>query len=464
MTYPTSSPPASRFWGITEGRIFQIRSDDNTNNLQDLRSLVAQYCTLDKTLTLVHHLSRMEEFLESIKSETKDLFRSKKNLINLLVLVILILALPLSVNLVRQQQIIKSQAAVDPIVFTGSNVEQRDGKWVALKPQISLELTSPLKPASQPTGTPSPTPPSTPPASFSFNVSVDVTGITHYGYNDLLPYAPDSHATSDLAEIQRMRGRVIRIFVANNRISDDEAARRLDVFLTRAASYNISVIASLINFYDSGFGPQGVSYSRCDFSPCLLGEDFFNGGFRTRYKPFVETVVNRNKNHANIYAWEIGNELKYEHNKPLFIDFMNEISSLIKDLDPSHPISTGMLSAAHTGLSPSDLYPNLPNIDIINVNTYNANHQGADDAAWARSNGKRIVVGEIAFGRTDDRSGDMRSEIDYWRDQGAQVILQWGFIAGGLGDNGNGDRIYGMDAIWHSDYDQLAALFSSYNQ
>lgn len=81
--------------------------------------------------------------------EFLNYFKRKENLINLLILGILILAIPLGVNLIRQQQIIKSRAQVDPIVFTGPNVEKRNGIWITTKPQISLQLTSPLGPPSQ---------------------------------------------------------------------------------------------------------------------------------------------------------------------------------------------------------------------------------------------------------------------------------------------------------------------------
>lgn len=56
----------------------------------------------------------------------------------------MVLALPLGVNLVRQQQLLKSRAAGDPIKFTGPNVEKRGDKWVAKSPQITLELVSSL--------------------------------------------------------------------------------------------------------------------------------------------------------------------------------------------------------------------------------------------------------------------------------------------------------------------------------
>lgn len=78
----------------------------------------------------------MGEFLEY--------FREKKNFANLLILGIMILALPLGINLVRQQQIIKSRADITPIVIKGDNVVTKNGQLVATAPQVTLELISPL--------------------------------------------------------------------------------------------------------------------------------------------------------------------------------------------------------------------------------------------------------------------------------------------------------------------------------
>lgn len=79
-----------------------------------------------------------------------DYFKNTRNLISLLVLGILILAVPIGINLVRQQQILRSRAAVDPIIFTGTGVSQRNGNWVSTTPQVSIKLTSPLGPAATP--------------------------------------------------------------------------------------------------------------------------------------------------------------------------------------------------------------------------------------------------------------------------------------------------------------------------
>ena len=51
--------------------------------------------------------------------------REKRNLINLVILIIIIIAIPASLYLVRQQQILKSKAAIDAIqVLDGPNVTQ----------------------------------------------------------------------------------------------------------------------------------------------------------------------------------------------------------------------------------------------------------------------------------------------------------------------------------------------------
>lgn len=95
----------------------------------------------------------MREFFYNLRNS--EFFRNKKNLI---ILAVLLLALPVGIFLITQQQIFKSKASVLPIVFTGANVEQRqDGSWVARAPQIILKLTSSLGSGGSPTPTSSPT-------------------------------------------------------------------------------------------------------------------------------------------------------------------------------------------------------------------------------------------------------------------------------------------------------------------
>lgn len=314
----------------------------------------------------------------------------------------------------------------------------------------------------RPVATPTPSPP----LNQTIEVGFNVTGISHYGYPDLLPASRGKDIDTTLAEIQRMGGRVIRVFAANDQISHGEAARRLDALLTKAASYNISVIIALINYYgDNGFRPDGTEgyYTASWNNIPLLGHNFFTGGYKNEYESFVRTVVAANKNHPNIYAWEPGNELKDNESSQTFIQFMSDITAVIKSLDPGHPIASGMLNAGHAGLSPSQLYSQLPNVDIVTIHNYDGSRAGWEDVVWAVGNNKRVIDEETGFSGGGDRSDAFRQAADYWKNQGVTAILQWGFIAKNLSDNGNGDRIYGMDNIWHTDYDQLFSLFSLIN-
>jgi hypothetical protein len=294
----------------------------------------------------------------------------------------------------------------------------------------------------------------------SFQVGVNVSGITHYGYGDILRFASASDADADLAALASMRGSLVRVFVGNRFIGDAEAAQRLAKFLQQAATYHVRVVATLIDFYASGFFPQGVDRYYTDpwNGTFLLNHAFFAGGYKERYLPFVRAVVTANRGNPNLYAWEYGNELKDAANPQDLIAFMNDVGATIRGIDPAVPISTGMLNAAHTGLTPSMLYPLLSYADILSIHSYGGT-AGREDLAWAQANGKRAFIGEYGLGRTDDRSGEVASDVAYWKAGGAEAFLQWGFIAKGLGDNGNGDRLYGMDTIWHMDYDGLASVY-----
>src|SRR5581483_1107360 len=227
-------------------------------------------------------------------------------------------------------------------------------------------------------------------AGGNFAIGFNVSGITNYGKGDMFQYASSDQIDADLAEMQKMGATVIRVWVGNNRISAQESANRLDAFLTKAQQYNISAIVTFIDFYNSGFNPQGTDqyYTETYQSIHYLNNQFFQSGYQAEYKSFVQTVVNQNKNHANIYSWEPGNELQDSASPQTFISFMQDMSSFIKSLDPSHKVSTGMIASNQTGLSPDQLYSNLPNFDIITIHESLNDHSLLGDVQWATSHGK----------------------------------------------------------------------------
>jgi len=76
-------------------------------------------------------------------NELVEYFRSKKNLINLLSLAVLVLGVPLGTSLARNQQILHSQADVARVQFAGPNVVSRNNQIVATSPTVNIVFNSP---------------------------------------------------------------------------------------------------------------------------------------------------------------------------------------------------------------------------------------------------------------------------------------------------------------------------------
>lgn len=73
-------------------------------------------------------------------------FKSKKNLMTLVLIGILLLAIPVGITLLKQQQVIKSRATGDEIRFSGANVKCTGGNCITTSPDVQIELTSPVWP------------------------------------------------------------------------------------------------------------------------------------------------------------------------------------------------------------------------------------------------------------------------------------------------------------------------------
>lgn len=94
----------------------------------------------------------MKDRIEEILS---NLLHNKKHLASILFLGILILAIPIGMELLKNQRIIRSRATGEPIVFVESDdVFQKDGKWFTKTKNVSVQITSPLGPPAQPVSSP----------------------------------------------------------------------------------------------------------------------------------------------------------------------------------------------------------------------------------------------------------------------------------------------------------------------
>lgn len=347
-----------------------------------------------------------------------------------------------------------------------------------------------------------------------FLTGVNMATAPSYGYKDLRPRSSSSDINLSLEEIQRMQGSLVRVFVGNNQISDDEAATRLDSFLSKAAQFNISVIPAFIDYhggpwdrqsmvraytnaacprdtvnvdltkdivtvcddkrvktwsqlqrellgvgYGSGYNSQGTDHfyvRQNDFG--VLSSDFFTGGYKGRFTDFMERVISRNRKHSNIYAWQVGNELRSRPD--VFVNFMQDRISRIKTLDPNRKVASGMGDVTLTGLSANEFYSSLPNLDIITVHAYDGDRSGTEDVRWARKHGRVALIEEIGFSGSN-RPQKLRDELEYWINIGASGALHWGFVARDI-DTGDEDGRVGFDNRNYGDYDQIFSIMQSY--
>lgn len=298
-----------------------------------------------------------------------------------------------------------------------------------------------------------------------FLVGATIPSLIDYPYNDILAYSHATDTEADLKALKAINGSLIRVYVPYDKISNAEASKRLSDFLTQAAANNIKVIPVLIDDYASSHNPLGADqyYTASSSGVSSLNHDFFKSGYKNEYLSLVKQVVADNKDNPSIYAWEIGSDLKDPTSTQTFLNFMQDVSSTIKGLDPLHDIIGGISSTADIGLTPLQFYTTLPDIDIVSIHSTNMDHQGQPDAIWARQNfhPSLVEVESLSATRGDDRSIQLAQEISYWKNLGVSGLLMPNFVAKGLKDNGDGSKTDGMDAIFHGDYDNLAEILKS---
>ncbi len=83
-------------------------------------------------------------------------FFTKRNIIQGLLVLIIMLGIPFAVSLVKQQQQLRSRASTDNIFFTGPNVKLVGGKEVAVDPKIRVKVVAPGNAVANTTPTPAP--------------------------------------------------------------------------------------------------------------------------------------------------------------------------------------------------------------------------------------------------------------------------------------------------------------------
>jgi mannan endo-1,4-beta-mannosidase len=325
-------------------------------------------------------------------------------------------------------------------------------------------------------------------------IGVNMRGLAHYGTSDpedAIRYTEEKQQEQQLHWARQMGVRVIRVFLASRHAGPAEIERRLRRVLTLCRTApQLYVIPAFTDLYqNTHFHPQGDSdfYDLRADGYTLLNHAWFDAGYQRNYWALVRHVVTAFRDDPNIFAWEIGNELKAVNNPLLFMRFIHDVAGRIRKLDPNHMIATGMISTHHVHMAHDlrlqhQLYGS-PFISLVTVHAYNGHLESEkaapddprrrkihknDDSLLAAELNKPFIVEEAGFdaGPGENRGDRVRNDMDEWFKRGAQGYMQWGFLATDF-DNGDGDAMSGMDrgtvriekdgqkVVAHHDWDNL---------
>jgi len=300
------------------------------------------------------------------------------------------------------------------------------------------------------------------------HVGVNIPGLAYYG-TSALPYSAAGDRLLNLATFSQMGARGVRIFGANNQVTVDQAVAAIEDLANKALnSYNMRLIVSLTDLFCNYHQAPGDG-AFCTTSPSgmtILSHDWFAGGYRQNYLPWVRALVTRLRNHAGILAWELGNELKDESNPSQLIEFSNEVVHAIKQIDAYHLVSTGSTArAALLGVTDTEAWYGL--CDVVQVHAYDGDRSDTD-IVLARAMRKGHIVGESGFRAgcgQGGRAGSVQVDSDQWINIiGTDGYYPWAMQAQG-NDIGDGDNTFGVDSYCHTDFGQiynvLAALAAS---
>ena len=312
-------------------------------------------------------------------------------------------------------------------------------------------------------------------------------------------------ARAQIEQAYSFGARVIRLFLANNNATPNEiitSLQNLLALITNDLGYrDLYLLPALTNFYDSV--PYYVRGDNGEVDPSLkyyldghLSPEWYQRGYQRFYQPFVEKVVGHFKDHPNIFAWEVGNELSLaniagmtdEEKARTIADFMRRLARVIRASDPNHLITTGMTSTAkawmpaHNVALRAHLYELFDFVTIHypydKPNPFGPNDADADLARnvlrkpfiieedLVCQSGFEAHQGSIQAGceACADRSHCFRHRLTQWMGDGASSgrgasgYMIWGFDGAHINDDDPG----GIGPKNPSDRIQLRTLFSTF--
>jgi len=303
---------------------------------------------------------------------------------------------------------------------------------------------------------------------FKF-IGVNIRGLVYYEHSQAI--TPMTDQQLELVTAYALGAKVVRLFLPHKAVSPEKTIENFGQLIAEVKKDfpTLYFLPVLTNFYSDGNanafhvpGDDKFYEISANFNVPVLNKAFFTNGYQENYLPFVQKVVTAFKDEPQIFAWDIGNELKVDNDPETFVNFNLTIADEIRNHDPNHLISTGMVSTHQACMAGKlDLQERLygsNNLDFITMHVYNGNRIPSNDAVeddigLAHKLNMPFIIEEASFDPNHfpgDRSPYVRAGMEYWFGLGASGYMEWGFIVDA--DNDDDDN----------DWDQLFRVYRDY--
>jgi len=297
-------------------------------------------------------------------------------------------------------------------------------------------------------------------------------------------------------QIKNLNMRWLRFFVPKRDFSAAQIINQVRTTLDEIADKGLLAVVCLgdslaeVDLYPAGDeawhkGPMGH----------LIKDYYVNGEYQKNYLPLAKHVVTELKDHPGVGMWQLLNEpglYEREHQantitaqqSAAFGTFVDEASKLIYEIDPTHPISIGLINTAHIATSGVDIaqfskefFSKRKYIHVVTCHCYQFDHEGNPHVRWehedncvldaraAAATGRAMMWTEFGASQQGSRKASTQRFLDeHVKAERASAALQWGFMLTNDGlDTGVGDERYGF-SDWgrNREFGELQQLFKSY--
>ena len=284
-----------------------------------------------------------------------------------------------------------------------------------------------------------------------------------------------------MAEAAGLGMKWVRFYAAFNDADPANTVKRVRAALDAAEKHGllaVVVIADSIGI--SGFYPAGDElYHREDMGH-LHKSYWHDKAYRKHYLPLLKKLVGALHDHAGLGMWQLMNEPAIypqpasQADADAFAQFVDEAAAAIYALDTQHPISVGLINAAHIAPPGVDLltfatefYRARQHIHVVSCHAYQ-HADTAADALWdqedranadvqaAVATGRAFVWTEFGASQTGNRKSATEQFLArQFDDNRSAAALQWGFMPTEQ-DVGVGDKNFGFSpASFNKQYQQL---------